>query len=65
MSYQVTKSFTDKNTNSIDAETGAKHVYWTGDKYPTKGGYVGATTKARISELIDGGWIEEVQENGN
>ncbi|WP_155286049.1 hypothetical protein [Lacticaseibacillus zhaodongensis] len=58
MSYTTIKSFTDKNPNSAEAPGAPKHIYWKGDRYPTKGGYIGATTKARLDELISGGWIE-------
>ena len=54
MSYRVTKAFTDRNPNSAD--NGKKHIYWETETYPfTK--YAGATTKARITELIKGGFI--------
>ncbi|ASN59829.1 hypothetical protein CG419_03955 [Latilactobacillus curvatus] len=61
--YKTIKAFTDKNPNSVD-ENGKKQIYWIDDTYPVKGGYVGATTKARINELIDTGLIEEVEEDG-
>lgn len=57
MPYVVTKAFTDSNLNSAD-ETGEKHVYWEGDTYPYKS-YAGATTKLRLKELLEGGYIDE------
>lgn len=57
MKYTTIKAFTDKNKNSAD-EAGKKHIYWKGDKYPYKS-YAGATTNARIQELLDTGLIEE------
>lgn len=57
MAYVVTKAFTDSNLNSAD-ETGEKHVYWEGDTYPYKS-YAGATTKLRLKELLEGGYIDE------
>lgn len=58
MSYTVIKDFTDKNANSAAEAGGAKHIYLTGDTYPYHS-YVGATTKARLAELIANGLIEE------
>lgn len=57
MPYVVTKAFTDSNLNSAD-ETGEKHIYWEGDIYPFKQ-YAGATTKLRLKELLEGGYIDE------
>lgn len=57
MKYTVIKAFTDKNTKSAD-ESGKKHIYWKGDKYPYKS-YTGATTNARIKELLETGLIVE------
>lgn len=62
MRYQVIKAFTDKNANS--AVNGKKHIYWEDAKYPYKN-YAGATTQARIEELIKGGYLKEVAEDGN
>lgn len=57
MAYVVTEAFTDSNLNSVD-ENGEKHVYWEGDTYPYKS-YAGATTKLRLKELLEGGYIDE------
>ena len=63
MSYETIKAFTDKNANSAAEGGGAKHIYRVGDPYPfTK--YAGATTKARLGELIAGNFIKEVPEDG-
>lgn len=55
MTYTVIKAFTDANENSAD-ESGEKHIYWEGDSYPYKS-YAGASTKLRLAELQDGGYI--------
>lgn len=60
MKYVVTNAFTDSNRNSAD-EHGDLRIYWEGDEYPYKR-YAGALTSLRIKELVDGGYIEEVQE---
>ncbi len=57
MAYVVTEAFTDSNLNSVD-ENGEKHVYWEGDTYPYKP-YAGATTKLRLKELLERGYIDE------
>lgn len=62
MSYQVIKAFTDGNANSAN-NLGEKHVYWEGDAYPFKS-YAGAMTKLRIAELTNGGYIQEVDNDG-
>ena len=63
MSYVTIKAFTDKNPNSAAVPDGPKQIYWEGDRYPTKGGYLGATTKARLDELTKGGYIKEADDN--
>ena len=57
MTYVVTKAFTDSNLNSVD-ENGEKRVYWECDTYPYKQ-YAGATTKLRLKELLEWGYIDE------
>ncbi|KRO15894.1 hypothetical protein [Lacticaseibacillus saniviri] len=59
--YKVIKDFTDKNSASADP-TGQKHIYWSGDNYPFKN-YLGSKTKARVEELVNGGFIEAVEES--
>lgn len=59
--FKVIKDFTDKNQASADPN-GQKHIYWVGDNYPFKN-YVGSKTNARVEELVNGGFIEAVEEN--